>query len=931
MFELQLSDTVRAVDEVENNSGRRIAYNGNGANVELDTDKQVKQVKLLNGDSTTIDLGNAIDLTDSLTLTVAVTAQDDQLSSGIRLGLSTYSGVFSSGGNGTFSYVADATYNGSDQYNSSGDLIASSGSPANSGTSTAVPVAVVGTEDGKSGGDLTLVLDLSSFSEDPTRKEVLEELLSHVYIAVRDETDMSAASDDWSGENGQWQVTYALTDSNNNTTTEIRTVELIAEDHQLYTETLDSDDELRLFDERGDGIPDRFEIEENWVDASGDPQSYTDHFVITGWTPTDAGYSWSAAWQETFELGFDEGEVLPSSILIDNQPEAITWDSNAAAGGVMGTFSFTEEDEEGGSSIQILVEMVDSDSSGVFDLGDQVIATEGSGGGAMSDTLKAVALGSTITLQAVASDFDDMLLSGTATQHATNGVTGFMLNAANSTPGGAGSDYFQRITLSNDETVTLYDDDNDTVLDRAVYEESWILPGGDTESYTEEYRLTWVGDTWTANAIEHVQLSNWDTDGRPLTVVDDHGADVSITWQPRDASNGKIATVVYNDSWTETDASNNQVTLTSETTVELFDNQNLDGTSSPDGDGHPDTFALTEVEGSQTYTATGEITDIEFDTTNSDKPLSMMAMITTSDDEEDIFSGTVQRDNSGNITDFDFPDLDDDSGSANEPSAYYVMGNGSQGEGYYYPLFLSESEANAVSNATGSHTHTFTEYPGVTFYMPTGVSFEHGGVSMPDAASGLVAYSATGSGGAGTNTGVSVHIKSWKGMTDLEGVSFGGGKMSGTDGRADFTPETGATTLSLQPGWTLDNAEQADADAAVDLQDAISILKMVVGLPINDSGQVSPFQSLAADFDTDGEVGLSDAIGVLKHVVGLSTTGHAHWDFVRSDHTVTDHLSPGTIGGMMSHNIPADTAIPIELVGVLRGDVDGSWESTSMT
>jgi hypothetical protein len=63
----------------------------------------------------------------------------------------------------------------------------------------------------------------------------------------------------------------------------------------------------------------------------------------------------------------------------------------------------------------------------------------------------------------------------------------------------------------------------------------------------------------------------------------------------------------------------------------------------------------------------------------------------------------------------------------------------------------------------------------------------------------------------------------------------------------------------------------AKKENSVNLTDAISILKMIVGLPINaNNAPVKPYQSLAADFDQDGSVGLTDAIGILKMIVGLS-------------------------------------------------------------
>jgi hypothetical protein len=59
-------------------------------------------------------------------------------------------------------------------------------------------------------------------------------------------------------------------------------------------------------------------------------------------------------------------------------------------------------------------------------------------------------------------------------------------------------------------------------------------------------------------------------------------------------------------------------------------------------------------------------------------------------------------------------------------AVYYVNGISDAGAtsgqgGYFYPLYLTSSEAdNSSSNAAGTHhEHTFYEFPGVTFYMPT--------------------------------------------------------------------------------------------------------------------------------------------------------------------------------------------------------------------
>jgi uncharacterized delta-60 repeat protein len=130
------------------------------------------------------------------------------------------------------------------------------------------------------------------------------------------------------------------------------------------------------------------------------------------------------------------------------------------------------------------------------------------------------------------------------------------------------------------------------------------------------------------------------------------------------------------------------------------------------------------------------------------------------------------------------------------------------------------------------------------------------------------------------------------------------------------------------------NATQVPAEvnkvAAVNLSDAIAVLKMIVGLSVNaNNAPLSPYQSIAADFDQNGSVELSDAIGVLKMVVGLSAPAPA-WkyydgDKLAVDYKATESLSPK--GWSADAALPNLVNVPaeIKMVGVLTGDVDGSW------
>ena len=177
---------------------------------------------------------------------------------------------------------------------------------------------------------------------------------------------------------------------------------------------------------------------------------------------------------------------------------------------------------------------------------------------------------------------------------------------------------------------------------------------------------------------------------------------------------------------------------------------------------------------------------------------------------------------------------------------------------------------------------------------------------------------------------VAILAYSWKAHTLLDGVSISGGGHSGTTangGSAAFSAVTD-TSLTLTASRSIPTAEASATNSAVNLQDAIAILKMIVGLPINGSNPLSPYQTLAADYDGNGTVGLTDAIGVLKHVVGLTAPAPS-WHFVNEiDTTIpgkTGNLSPGTPQATINADLSGTGPVHIGLVGYLRGDVDGSY------
>ena len=196
----------------------------------------------------------------------------------------------------------------------------------------------------------------------------------------------------------------------------------------------------------------------------------------------------------------------------------------------------------------------------------------------------------------------------------------------------------------------------------------------------------------------------------------------------------------------------------------------------------------------------------------------------------------------------------------------------------------------------------------------------------------LSAASSAVAGLSGNTTAIQAYI--WKSHTLLNGVTLTAGTYSGTSdslGAANFTAVT-ETSLSLTASRAIPAAETAATTAAVNLQDAIAILKMIVGLPVNGTSNgvtnaLSPYQALAADFNADGEVGLQDAIGVLKLVVGL-TAPQPSWHFLNELDTsvaAKANLKPGTAQTSITADLSGTSPVHVGLVAYLSGYVDGSY------
>ncbi len=187
----------------------------------------------------------------------------------------------------------------------------------------------------------------------------------------------------------------------------------------------------------------------------------------------------------------------------------------------------------------------------------------------------------------------------------------------------------------------------------------------------------------------------------------------------------------------------------------------------------------------------------------------------------------------------------------------------------------------------------------------------------------------------GLGKAVDLLAYSWKAHTLLDAVDVtaaGHTASTSAGGTAGLTAGAGSS-LDLTAARGVPSAEAAATSQAVNLQDAIAILKMIVGLDVNGTGKLlSPYQAYAADFDANGKVELSDAIAVLKHVVGLTSPDPQWIFFNETDSSVSSmlspgksSLSPGTVPAPISVDLSVASPVHVGLVGVLRGDVDGSY------
>ena len=132
----------------------------------------------------------------------------------------------------------------------------------------------------------------------------------------------------------------------------------------------------------------------------------------------------------------------------------------------------------------------------------------------------------------------------------------------------------------------------------------------------------------------------------------------------------------------------------------------------------------------------------------------------------------------------------------------------------------------------------------------------------------------------------------------------------------------------LDGSYALSSAKVAgeSENSAVMANDALAALKIAVGMnPNADGSDVLSYQFLAADVNHDGKVKATDALNILKMAVDLETAPANEWIFVPD--------SVGSESMTRTHVVWQDSVLPVtldmdqelHLIGIVKGDVDGSW------
>jgi Dockerin type I domain len=181
----------------------------------------------------------------------------------------------------------------------------------------------------------------------------------------------------------------------------------------------------------------------------------------------------------------------------------------------------------------------------------------------------------------------------------------------------------------------------------------------------------------------------------------------------------------------------------------------------------------------------------------------------------------------------------------------------------------------------------------------------------------------------------------WKSHVLLNSVGL---QSSGPDGVHTMnTGSDGQYQLDLlrQNSYSLSASRSTtDSGTAITSADALAALRIAVGLNPNPDPdgagpltplKVSPYQMIAADVNGDGKVTSADALAILRMAVKSPAAPTQEWLFVSESKDLWDETAgasaltrtSATWDKSLSANLQQDSQL--NLVAVLKGDVNGSW------
>lgn len=135
------------------------------------------------------------------------------------------------------------------------------------------------------------------------------------------------------------------------------------------------------------------------------------------------------------------------------------------------------------------------------------------------------------------------------------------------------------------------------------------------------------------------------------------------------------------------------------------------------------------------------------------------------------------------------------------------------------------------------------------------------------------------------------------------------------------------TIETTQVALTAAKSTVSDATVkpALGLNDVLSALKLYLGKTTTDS---SPYAMIAADFDANGKVELNDVLNILKTYLGKTASVTPQWTFVDATANLSGLTAKACAVPALNLSL-IEASSTVNLVGVLRGDVNGSWSQQS--